>query len=85
MFDSLHVMEQRRHWWNARWGRLARRDVYLRVDADRWYVEAREGGSEGRSRWWELDNEDQAMDVVRALLDDQDDWREITPGRTGMP
>jgi hypothetical protein len=71
-------MEQRRHWWNARWGRLARRDVYLRVDGDRWLVEARDGGSEGISRFWEMDNEEQAWDVARMLLAGSDDWRELT-------
>lgn len=70
-------MEQRRHWWNARWGRIGRRDVYVRADGDRWFVEARSGGSEGRSRWWELDSEDQALDLVRDLLAGGEDWREI--------
>lgn len=70
-------MEQRRHWWNARWGRIGRRDVYLRADGDRWFVEARSGGSEGRSRWWELDSEDQALDLIRDLLSGSADWREI--------
>ncbi len=73
-------MEQRRHWWNARWGRIARRDVYLRVDGDQWYVQARDGGPDGRSRWWELTDEDLALEVVRGLLAGSDDWREITVG-----
>ncbi|HET6211570.1 MAG TPA: hypothetical protein VFE14_01725 [Micromonosporaceae bacterium] len=77
MFDTISGMEQRRHWWNARWGRIARRDVYLRVDGDRWFVEAREGGSEGRSRWWELDSEDEALEVIRTLLAGSDDWRDL--------
>jgi len=71
-------MEQRRHWWNARWGRIARRDVYLRVDGDRWFVEARDGGPDGSSRWWELGDEDRALDVVRGLLACTGDWRDIT-------
>ena len=36
-----------RHWWNGRWGRIARRDIYLRADGDRYVVEAREGGADG--------------------------------------
>jgi hypothetical protein len=51
------------------------------VDADQWFVEAREGGADGSSRWWELDDEETAMDVILALLAGTDEWREITPGR----
>ena len=71
-------MEQRKHWWNGRWGRLARRDVFLRVDADRWYVEQRAGGAEGVSHLHECDTEEQAYEVVRALLAGSDDWREVS-------
>lgn len=74
-------MERLRHWWNAQWGRIGRRDIYLRVDGNQWYVEAREGGSEGRSRWWEFDGEDEALELVRALMAGDEDWREITAGR----
>jgi hypothetical protein len=70
-------VEQRRHWWNGRWGRLARRDVFLRVDGDVWWVEERAGGQEGSSRRWEFGDEDQALDVVRALLAGGDGWREL--------
>jgi hypothetical protein len=34
-------VEQRRHWWNGKWGKLARRDIYLRTDADVWWVVVR--------------------------------------------
>ena len=53
-------MEQRKHWWNGKWGRLARRDVFLRVDADRWHVEQRAGGAEGVSQFYEYDSADEA-------------------------
>jgi len=43
-------MEQRKHWWNGRWGKLARQEVLIFNDGDTWRVEAREGGAEGRSR-----------------------------------
>ncbi len=76
-------MEQRRHWWNGKWGRLARRDVLLRVDADRWHVEQRAGGAEGISRYFEYDTEDAAYDAVRALLTGSDAWRELTPRPPG--
>jgi hypothetical protein len=70
-------VEQRRHWWNGRWGNLARQDIYLRTDADTWWVEVRKGGADRVSRRWELGDEDQALDVVRALLTRDEDWREI--------
>nr|BFE64547.1 hypothetical protein GCM10020063_090730 [Dactylosporangium thailandense] len=36
------------HWWNGSWGRLNRRDVYVRSDGDQFELELRLGGSEGR-------------------------------------
>jgi hypothetical protein len=70
-------VEQRRHWWNGKWGRQARSDIYLRTDADTWWVEVRDGGADGSSRRWEFSDEDQALDVVRALLARDEGWREI--------
>lgn len=78
MFDSVTGVEQRKHWWNGSWGRLGRRDVFLRVDADQWIVEQRAGGAEGVSRWYEFDSEDAALDLVQALLAAGDGWRELT-------
>jgi hypothetical protein len=72
------LMERRKHWWNGTWGRLARRDVYLFEDGGKWLVEAREGGAEGRSRWYDFDDEDTALDCVRGLLVQPGDWRELT-------
>jgi len=76
-------MEQRKHWWNGKWGRLARRDVYLRTDADRWYVEQRAGGAEGTSRFHEFDGEDEAYEAIRGLIAGMDPWRELSPRRPG--
>ncbi|MEQ4304787.1 hypothetical protein ABNF97_25975 [Plantactinospora sp. B6F1] len=77
-------MEQRKHWWNGKWGRLARRDVYLRADADQWHVEQRAGGAEGISRFYEFDSEDAAYDVVRTLLAGPDSWRELSARPPGV-
>lgn len=74
-------MEQRKHWWNGSWGRLARRDVFLRTDADRWFVEARSGGAEGASRFTEYATEETAYDAVRHLLAGPGEWREVSDGR----
>jgi hypothetical protein len=70
-------MERRKHWWNGTWGRLARRDVYLFEDAGHWWVESREGGADGRSRTYEFDAEESAMDCVSGLLAQPGDWREL--------
>ena len=69
-----------RHWWNGRWGRLARRDIYLRTDGDRYAVEAREGGADGTTRTWYPPTEEDALQLVDDLLSDQDGWRELTAG-----
>ena len=70
-------VERRKHWWNGTWGRLARRDVLLWEDGGRWLVEARRGGADGRSRWFEYGDEDAATECVRGLLADSPHWREL--------
>ncbi|MFC8850042.1 MULTISPECIES: hypothetical protein [unclassified Micromonospora] len=76
-------MEQRKHWWNGKWGRLARRDVFLRVDGDRWHVEQRAGGAEGVSQFYEYPSVEEAEETVRALLAGADGWRELSPRPPG--
>jgi hypothetical protein len=71
-------VEQRKHWWNGRWGRLARRDLFLREDGGTWHVEDRVGGADGHSRWYRYGDEDSALDRVRALMATADGWRELT-------
>lgn len=70
-------MEKRKHYWNGRWGRLARKDVLLYEDAGRWTVQLRTGGVEGRSKQDEFDHEDAALDRVRDLVGDGEDWRDL--------
>ena len=70
-------MEKRKHYWNGRWGRLARRDVLMFEDAGAWMVEDRTGGAEGRSRFLEFDHEDAALDHVRDLIAGAEQWREL--------
>jgi hypothetical protein len=70
-------MEKRRHYWNGRWGRLARRDILVFEDGGQWRVEVRTGGADGRSRWHEFDQEDEALDLVRDLIAGADEWREL--------
>ena len=70
-------MERRKYWWNGKWGRLARRDVLLYEDGGQWWVEAREGGAEGRGIMRDYPDEDTAMECVRGLIDGTDRWREM--------
>ena len=72
------VMERRKHWWNGTWGRLGRRDVYLYEDAGHWLVEARDGGAEGRSRWYEFHDETDALGCIGGLLAQPGEWREVS-------
>jgi hypothetical protein len=71
-------MEKRKHYWNGRWGRIARLDVLLYEDGGEWSVERRVGGVEGRSQIIECADEDAALDRLRDLLSGSDDWRELS-------
>lgn len=44
-----------------------------------WLVEARAGGVEGRSRWWEFAREPDVMGLVADLTEpnEDDQWREL--------
>lgn len=50
-------------WWNGSWGRLGRRDLWLRTDGVEWQIEARRGGA---------DNE---IDVIVRLYDGEEEAR----------
>jgi len=71
------LVERRRHYWNGKWGRIARKDILISEDAGRWLIEARDGGAEGRSRWPECTDEDAALIIVRDLMSDEHGWKEI--------
>ena len=69
-----------RHWWNGRWGRLARRDIFVGTADGNWSVELRRGGVGGRSRTRTFDAETEAVEwVMAALLDSDGGWREVGP------
>ena len=72
-------MEERKHWWNGKWGRIARKDVYLRVSGNQWHVERRAGGADGISQYFEYNGEEAALDAACALLSGPDEWRELSP------
>jgi hypothetical protein len=56
--------------------------VLLFEDGGVWWVEAREGGSEGRSRWYELPDEDRVLDCVRDFVNASgtSEWKELPIG-----
>jgi hypothetical protein len=70
-------MEKRKHYWNGRWGHIARHDLLLYEDGGQWIVEHRVGGTEGRSFWTEYDAEEPAVDRLRDLLCTDDQWRQL--------
>jgi len=66
-------------WWNGTWGRLVRRDVYLRRDGEHWEVELREGGSDGLSRRRSFSRKYDALAFVTQALAAQEPggWRNL--------
>jgi hypothetical protein len=72
-------VETRKQWWNGRWGRIARRDIFIHVDGDAWMVEARDGGADGRHRFLDDETEAAALDIARDLMMSSNGWRELTP------
>ena len=71
------LMERRKFWWNGKWGRVARRDILLYEDGGMWWLERREGGSEGRSTWSGFGSEQAANDAVATLTASGERWREM--------
>lgn len=67
-----------RHWWNGNWGRLARRDVYIRTDGSTFELELREGGSDGRAWKRVYDELWQADEEAGRHRDPAMHWRDIS-------
>jgi hypothetical protein len=53
------------------------RDIYLFEDGGAWLVEGREGGAEGRSKWYDFKDENAAIECVRGLMVGPGEWREL--------
>jgi hypothetical protein len=69
-----------RQWWNGRWSRLARREVFMRQSGSHWAVELRRGGEGGRSRTKVFGAEAEALAWVHdRLVGGDDGWREVDP------
>jgi hypothetical protein len=70
-------VELRGRWWNGRWGKLARRDIWLKLDQT-WRVEARQG--DGDSKVWthQYRTEADALAAIAAMMErtgGPDEWR----------
>src|SRR5262245_58684982 len=73
------------HWWNGRWGRLARRDVFVRPADEGGQVELRRGGEGGRSRSRTFASKTEAAGwVLTVLLETDGGWREVDASRRPM-
>ena len=75
-------MEQRKHWWNGTWGRLAREDVALRTNGVQWEIWVRRGGAESNdNRRTVYDTEAEAREVLDKLLANGQRWQRKPPKR----
>jgi hypothetical protein len=75
----LERVELVQRWWNGRFGRLARRDVWLERDTT-WRVRARQGDGDSPIKTWTFDNRAQADALVHRLItaEPADGWKDIT-------
>ena len=66
-------------WWNGQWGRLGRRDVWLRRRVV-WEVEARQGeADDGKSQRWEFTDDEAALTMVNSLMTSSPgEWKHFT-------
>lgn len=72
-------MELLGKWWNGRYGRIARRDLWLYADNGRFVVQARVGDGEARVQEWPFACEPDARAQVDELIrTGGDGWRELT-------
>lgn len=69
---------ERVYWsWNRRWGRLARRDVYVYKSGPLYRVEDLQGGVEGRRRVWDDVDRYEAWELVKGVLSESDNWQDM--------
>jgi hypothetical protein len=78
VYDSRVTLVGR--WWNGKWGRLVRRDIWLTRQTV-WHVRARQGdGETGRELHWSYTSEAEARAMVERLMcaEHPEDWRDLT-------
>ncbi|GGK10923.1 hypothetical protein GCM10010123_46060 [Pilimelia anulata] len=66
------------HWWNGRFEHAARRDVFVRRDADAFTVELRSGGPRGTTTSTTHPTAWAAVTAARAHLVPLADWSDVT-------
>lgn len=68
------------HWWDGSWSRLWARHVWLKHDGACWWVEAREGDTDGKVWRMHYDDETAARLMLDGLLArGAAEWRNLTP------
>lgn len=74
------MVEQRKAWWNNRWGTTGRRDLVCYAAPDgRQVLLARDGtDAQHTLRCWVLPDPATADQLAAHLMDDQDGWRAVT-------
>jgi len=76
------MVELVKHFWNGRFGRLARRDIYIRQVHDGVYeVEVRHGGSDGQSALAPHPTSETALAAAQEVMSADavlSQWRDIT-------
>ena len=77
--------ELRGRWWNGKYGRIARVDIWLYVDGSVWRVRGRlrgDGGPEVNYEYWDPGGESRARLMVSRLIERSpgggDGWRDLT-------
>lgn len=67
-------------WWNGRWGRMARRHIWLHTDGVVWRVEARQGDNDARVWGRNFDTEAEARQLVEAMMErtNAGEWNDLT-------
>jgi hypothetical protein len=83
MIERVQLVQR---WWNGRFGRLARRDVWLEQGTV-WRVRARQGDGDSPTKAWTFTDRAEADVMVQRLLTAQatDEWRDITSASSGAP
>jgi hypothetical protein len=80
-------VQQVGRWWNGRWGRLARRDIWLK-QKHVWRVEARTGDGDAHVWTHGYPTEAEARTVIRAMIDRNGgpgEWRDLHKLTTTAP
>ncbi|MFG2042158.1 hypothetical protein [Dactylosporangium sp. NPDC048998] len=71
-----------RHWWNNAWGRLNRRDVFIRTDGETFELELRLGGADSRPPWRRFPTLDVALEEAANRMAADQRWSDITGAHT---